>query len=170
MSDNLESKAVTCVDDHVAASLFGLCARVFSRDTRNSFILGNFLTNRESHCLGVFWKLLGCIARFDDGQSGALSRIEDASPRRGDIRKFAAYTSGGRPMNSNKDAVSPGTKSIAAARFLAALSLLAVSVGNSKSQLHKARKRLRKLLQKVQYAGEQNLQTTDHALGFITSY
>lgn len=44
------------------------------------------------------------------------------------------------------------------------------SVGNSKSQLHKARKRLRKLLQKVQYGGEQNPPTTEHALGFITSY
>ena len=34
--------------------------------------------------------------------------------------------------------------------------ILGCSVGNSKSQLHKARKRLRKLLQKVQYGGEQN--------------
>jgi RNA polymerase sigma-70 factor, ECF subfamily len=44
------------------------------------------------------------------------------------------------------------------------------SVGNSKSQLHKARKRLRKLLQKVRYAGQENPPTTDHALGSITGY
>jgi len=44
------------------------------------------------------------------------------------------------------------------------------SVGNSKSQLHKARKRLRKLLQRVRYAGEENHPTTDHALGSITGY
>ena len=36
---------MTYVGDHVAASLFGLCARVLSRETRNSFILGNFLTS-----------------------------------------------------------------------------------------------------------------------------
>ena len=61
--------------DDVAAAPFGLCARVLPRDTRNSFIPGNFLTNRESHCPGVFWKLLGYIARFDDGKFGALSRM-----------------------------------------------------------------------------------------------
>jgi RNA polymerase sigma-70 factor, ECF subfamily len=48
--------------------------------------------------------------------------------------------------------------------------ILGCSVGNSKSQLHKARKRLRKLLLRVQYASEQSPQNTDHALGFITSY
>ena len=48
--------------------------------------------------------------------------------------------------------------------------ILGCSVGNSKSQLHKARKRLRKLLQKVQYAGERNPITTDHSLGLVAGY
>jgi hypothetical protein len=60
--------------DHVAAAPFGLCARVIPRDTRNSFIPGNFLTNRESHCPGVFWKLLGYIAASMT-VFGALSRM-----------------------------------------------------------------------------------------------
>jgi RNA polymerase sigma-70 factor, ECF subfamily len=48
--------------------------------------------------------------------------------------------------------------------------ILGCSVGNSKSQLHKARKRLRKLLHRVPHSGEQNPKTTDHSLGLIASY
>jgi RNA polymerase sigma-70 factor, ECF subfamily len=48
--------------------------------------------------------------------------------------------------------------------------MIGCSVGNSKSQSHKARKRLRKLLQKVQHYGEQNPKTTDQSLRLIASY
>jgi RNA polymerase sigma-70 factor (ECF subfamily) len=49
--------------------------------------------------------------------------------------------------------------------------ILGRSIGNSKSQLHKARKRLRELLQRVQnYRARQNRETARQPLAFVASH